>query len=309
MRTSAINDNRYGIMNGPEEMWPNTEAVWFGAFSGESISNIIWIVNIFGFNQSLLGYSDDVLGVHNYFTAYPQGVVMAYSGVSWQKSRVIGADGLGAYVNGSGVIRIWNDWLLSLKNYIFPLANGSEWQVLTSHSNGQLSWEDGGWSSNSFGVSSINGSTGDVFITTDDIQQGTQNQFVQTARITLSSNDLLNLHVNPIQFIAAPWSGKAIIIMDIVAKLNVWSTPYTINGYPNIAVYYNGQNPSDGYKTSYDFLTLMSDVTTRVWAWSIGWATVDIQNKSIDIWYEAGASVTNWDGTVDLYITYKTIDL
>jgi hypothetical protein len=53
-------------------------------------------------------------------------------------------------------------------------------------------------------VSSVNGLIGDLWLTSDDIQAGSQNQFLVTKRITLTSEQILNLHNSPIQALPAP---------------------------------------------------------------------------------------------------------
>lgn len=133
-RMWVTNGNMYAIMNWPEGMWPNTEAVWFGAFSGEHISNINGIVNMFGFNQSLMSYSDDEQGIDSYMTVSPQGSIMAFSGYGQERAVVVNSNGVGFYFNGSG--------------YTFPSTVGLPNQVLTTNGSNELSWTSiGQWSS------------------------------------------------------------------------------------------------------------------------------------------------------------------
>lgn len=211
---------------------------------------------------------------------------------------------------GWNILSLNREWLLSLKNYSFPIEDWQPNQVLSTNGEGILSWVDvsggwGGWA----GVSSLNGQIGDLWLTSDDIEQGEENQFLVTKRITLSAEQILNLHTNPLPALPAPWNNKIITVLDIFARFNPWATAYTPSGFPNVAVYYQDQDPGSALKTNYDFLENTTEFVQKLSPGCFGNCATDMNNKGMFIWYEAGASVSGGDGTVDLYISYKILDL
>lgn len=81
---------------------------------------------MFGFNQSLMSYSDDEQGIDSYMTVSPQGSIMAFSGYGQERAVVVNSNGVGFYFNGSG--------------YTFPSTVGLPNQVLTTNGSNELSW-------------------------------------------------------------------------------------------------------------------------------------------------------------------------
>lgn len=231
--------------------------------------------------------------------------------VLWQNIKLwIGA--LWLYVSsslGGNILQIAQDGTIWFKNYSFPINDGQTNQVLTTDGNGQLSRTDVSWGGGWAGVSSLNGQVWDLWLTSDDITQGDENQFVVTKRITLTANQILNLHTTPIQALPAPWEDKIITILDIFARFNPETTPYTPTGFANLAVYYTDQDPAQALKTNFDFLENTTEFVQKLSPWCFGNCAIDMNNKWLSIWYEAGASVSGGDGTVDLYISYKILDL
>jgi hypothetical protein len=286
LNTDEINDNPivWAIAIFEDMSYLN----WIQSLPGNWLMSVVWAVN-------------NTLWYVNFLAANENGIAMSHvtqMGESDSDNEIL--------VNGNGVqFSFVGDW----NYYRFPMTKWLPWQALVTDGNGELYWADmseweGGWA----GVSSLNGQIGDLWLTTDDIEQGEENQFLVTKRITLSAEQILNLHTNPIQALPAPWSNKIITILDIFARLNAW-TPYTPSWFPNIAVYYEGQNPMEALKTNYDFLQNTTEFVQKLSPWCFGNCASDMNNKGLYIWYEAGASVSGGDGTVDLYISYKILDL
>jgi len=223
-------------------LWPGAEGILFGAFSGEDIFTINGIVNPFGFNQALMSYSDIAQGINAYVSVDSWSSSVAFNGYGQQNLVIVNNNGVSFYFNGIG--------------YNFPTNVGLPNQVLTTDGSNQLSWQSAGgeWGWGGAFISSLNGLIGDVTLTTDDIQEGTNSQFIYTKRFTISSAQLLNLHNNPIQVLVAPGQDKIITIVDAYGRLNAGDTPYTITWYPNVSVYYQDQNPAQWLKTNLNFL-------------------------------------------------------
>jgi len=126
-----------------------------------------------------------------------------------------------------------------------------------------------------------------LWLTTDDIEQGDENQFLVTKRITLSAAQILNLHTNPLVALPAPGPNKIITIVDIFARFNPVTTPYTPSGFPNLAVYYDGQDPAAALKTNFDFLENTTEFVQKLSPGCFGNCATDMNNKGMFIGYEA----------------------
>lgn len=158
-------------------------------------------------------------------------------------------------------------------------------------------------------MTSINGATGAVFLTTDDIEEGNNNQFIYTKRFQLSSAQVLDLHNTPIQVIDAPGAGKMVTIVDVFGRIQPGATPYTLNSFPNVSLYYQDQPIENGYKTNFDFLANTTEFVQAMSPGCFGNCASDMNNKPLFIGMEPGGSVTDGDGSVDVYVSYKILDL
>lgn len=211
--------------------------------------------------------------------------------ISFDDYDVLGSQtqlGLGWYwfyiTSSSGAyMAMTRDGTFSLANYTFPLANGSEWQVLTSHSNGQLSWEDAAAS--------------DTVTTT----------------VYLSSSDILSLGTTPFELIPAPQSNQINMITEMVIIYHFGTTPYYVwdnmMDWRQINVGYDQATNGSVYGTPWHASILIQnqDALNIVHPNTIidDLASATGQPIKIKVTWN---SPENGDGTLEIRITYKTID-
>jgi hypothetical protein len=125
---------------------------------------------------------------------------------------------------------------------------------------------------------------------------------VKTARVVLSSSQILNGFTTPVQVIAAPGAGKFIQLMEVAQIYYFGTTAYLTNTNGNLD--YNG---STTMFQSMNFSGVANSVSMRLHN-QIGPATSVIENTAIT-WFVSGGNPTAGDGTIELDITYRIIDL
>jgi hypothetical protein len=63
-------------------------------------------------------------------------------------------------------------------------------------------------------------------LTSDDIDQGSTNQFLSTEKVTLSAAQILSSNTSPVELLPAPGVGKVILVFDIIAFYDYGTTTY-----------------------------------------------------------------------------------
>lgn len=166
----------------------------------------------------------------------------------------------------------------SIESYAFPREDGDTNQVLTTDGAGQLSWADAGWSS----------SDGILF-----------------TGIFVSSNQIQNMWQNPVELLPEPGANKFIDVIDVIFKYNYGTTPYSAE---TLAAYF-GWSPSEALFVAQYTATL--DLTQNFFIRAQHASS--FQNFAPDESFKLSVqSQTNpWagDGTLEVYITYKIVDL
>lgn len=165
------------------------------------------------------------------------------------------------------------DGTFSLANYTFPLANGSEWQVLTSHSNGQLSWED--WAA---------GGSSDI----------------ESIHVSVNSGQILSMFSSPIELLPAPGAGKVIEVINILVKKNFVSSPYAGDIYPGIIF--------SGAPSLFDNIAGLSIDFTSSQINTIPANGIVVENAPL-LLHTSSSDPTGGDGSLDIYIHYRIVDL
>lgn len=122
--------------------------------------------------------------------------------------------------------------------------------------------------------------------------------------VTLTSEQLLNLHASPIEVIPAPGAGKATIVLKVIYRHILGSTAYTI-GVEN-ALYFADSGvqvaSSDGsvFANNSDNLQISDGAS--------GDLTANFDNRAI-VFTNVGPEMTNGDGTGVVTVQYAILDL
>jgi hypothetical protein len=128
---------------------------------------------------------------------------------------------------------------------------------------------------------------------------------VKTVKVSLTSAQILNSNTTPIQLIAAPGAGKAILITNGLLKGNFVTTPYATNTNGVVRV---GANP-----LFYQYMGFLINFTENIMsalfaADNTYIALASAENTPVTYITEDG-DPTAGDGTIDLYLTYQIITL
>ncbi len=174
--------------------------------------------------------------------------------------------------------------------WVLPSVEGTDGQVLTWHTGG-LSWD------------------------TPAGGGGGGGETVTTVKLSLSQSDILALGTK-VEVVPAPGPGKAIQILNIVGTVNFGTTAYDTNTQ---MVGFEGTDPSNGIFSSINHLNATSSKTILFNANGFGGpssykAVVEnspfyIQAGSSGPGGFTGGNPANGDSTIDLYVTYTTINL
>jgi hypothetical protein len=121
-----------------------------------------------------------------------------------------------------------------------------------------------------------------------------------TTKISLTSEQILNLHTTPLELLPAPGVNKIILIFNIVSNYIYNITAYTGNRF--IQIYYGSPSFTVFFDGSILFNT-SSSITLN----NLTNNYIEI-NSPININVATG-NPANGDGTLDLYISYKIINL
>jgi hypothetical protein len=176
------------------------------------------------------------------------------------------------------------------KEYRFPTDAWQANQVLTTDGAGQLSWAD-----------AAGGSASDTTTTTAQ----------------LSFSDILSLDTNPIVLIPAPGAGKFIRLIDASIKYNFGSVSYQDSYYPwfYMCITYPGVTVT-GYYDCVAASNILILPNSSLRGMTFNGSTEMIENEPLqitiadpDIGDMIDVDLIAWDGTIDIYLTYKIIDL
>ena len=133
---------------------------------------------------------------------------------------------------------------------------------------------------------------------------------LQTATVTLTSAQILNLAATPITIVPAPGSNKTILLTNVLAHYRYNSTAYTINGAGgNFLIGFPGVT-SSAYLTilgQTSFIDQTSDQYLQSYAGGIAAFSASEQvNQPLQITVENDPKLGN--GTVTLTILYSVVN-
>lgn len=128
---------------------------------------------------------------------------------------------------------------------------------------------------------------------------------VKTVKVSLTSAQILSSNTTPIELIAAPGAGKAILIVNGLFKGNFVTTPYATNTNGVVRV---GANP-----LFYQYMACLTNFTENIMsalfaADNTYIALASAENTPVTFITETG-DPTAGDGTIDLHLTYQVITL
>ncbi len=258
-------------------LWQSYPFVWAAASSGD-MQVVAWVLA--GMVPILANQNTAWSWMSSYIMAQQDRALLGFnSDLTNETDRVVELQ-----VLDYGIVFRFPQW-----EYTFPLTAGSNGQVLTTDGSNELSWAD------------VWGAT----------------ESIVTEKISLTAQDILSLDTNSIELISAPGAGKFIRPIDVSIKYNFWSTPYQDNNYswfymcmtyPSVIVtaYYDCvvasnilTSPNSSLRTAYfnDNTEMFENQPLQ-----INIADPD-SNDPLAVDLIAG------DGTIDIYISYKIVDL
>lgn len=137
-------------------------------------------------------------------------------------------------------------------------------------------------------------------------QVATLDANVVTAKVTLSSAQILALHTTPIQLIAAPGAGKVIDVLGVTARTNFLTAAYGTNTELDIT------DATAGTILLKDTANVLGATSTKVFkvepSIASNAALLVTANGAVNATVATGDPATG-AGSVDIYITYKVITL
>lgn len=132
---------------------------------------------------------------------------------------------------------------------------------------------------------------------------------VITAKVSISSAEILALNGAPKTLIAAPGAGKIIQPLMYLLVYTYGAATYAVN--TTAQIYYNGVS-SLGVVTSTilnrteSYIQRMGTASTTAFSFPV--ASADIKNKALIMDVQSGNPTTG-DGTLDVYVSYAVITL
>ena len=174
-------------------------------------------------------------------------------------------------------------------------------------------------------ISSLNGK--DSFVVTDNSDNNKtktvawedvlkDNNLIQNIKVTLTPEQILNLHTTPVDLIPAPGPGKIINLINFISHYEFNTTPYTTTGEPRsqIEVKFQGQ--------TYQQISLIAPIsilesTIDCYGASNSWPGIPFQrntssllpNAALQASIPANAPVTLGDSSIHVYLSYTIKDL
>ncbi len=127
-----------------------------------------------------------------------------------------------------------------------------------------------------------------------------------TVKVTLSAAQILTIYSSPVTFseIAAPGAGKIIKIEGVVAKNNFNTTAFDVAHASGLHVGTLTGTEAQGSINQ----AFCNSASSLIESQTINaGATID-ENEAISVWATV-SDPTVGDGTIDVYITYRTVTL
>jgi hypothetical protein len=122
---------------------------------------------------------------------------------------------------------------------------------------------------------------------------------VLTAKVSLTSAQILALYDTPVELIAAPGAGKVIQLIANASRLNYGSADYLISGSnPSL------QNPTGN---SQGLISTLNSPVSVIFSETLTPTTM-IANEAMNLYIDT-ANPTTGDSTLDIYLTYRIITL
>ena len=121
-------------------------------------------------------------------------------------------------------------------------------------------------------------------------------------KTTISSAELLNLQATAKEIIPAPGAGKALqIVGPVYAKYNANTTLYAGTS----TFFYVNMGASGGGTINFGIVT----GTTNACNWDIQASNKDSWGENLNFKIYPNGTITTGDGTLDIYVNYRTITL
>lgn len=164
------------------------------------------------------------------------------------------------------------------QSYLFPTTDGIYGQVLTTDGNGHLSRSD------MWGASSSENA-------------------ILTTGIFVSSDQLLNMGVNPIELIPSPGEGKYIQPIAVSIKFSPWLTPYTFAWHVVVFEWWSSSN------YLYNFTADLSATESFIVNGGYNISTIAKlgEDEALKLSSIENSSPTGWDWVLEVFITYRIV--
>jgi|TARA_R100000455_G_C6236466_1_gene96618 hypothetical protein len=172
-------------------------------------------------------------------------------------------------------------------------------------------------------ISSLNGK--DSFVVTDNSDNNKtktvawedvlkDNNLIQNIKVTLTPEQILNLHTTPVDLIPAPGPGKIINLINLISHYEFNTTPYTVSSASQVRVKFEGQTVNnvtvlasrgtlqstiDCYGAANNWPNFPFEVNT----------TSLLPNAAIQASVPETAPVTLGDSSIHVYLSYTIKDL
>lgn len=164
----------------------------------------------------------------------------------------------------------------------------------------------------------VDPSTGDTYVgigtTSADWKPtggGGGSQPVQLASVVLTSAQLLALTETPVQLIAAPGVGKAIICVTVVLNYRAGATPYTVNG-TNLFINADGTASNDFGWMAWAQAGFIDQADSQVASTTFLDGNGQVAESGLDnapIFAACDSDPTDGDGTLGITILYFVADV
>lgn len=140
------------------------------------------------------------------------------------------------------------------------------------------------------------------------IDAGGGGAVLSTAKISLTSAQLLALNTSPVEIIAAPGTGKYIAVIQSVYNSLAGATPYAYaDGSNGNGLFYGGADGAGGDGTDNQVFANASSAI-NVGTGGLGSALTNVENLPLLLTDPAG-NMTAGDGTGSITVLYSIIDL
>ncbi len=125
-----------------------------------------------------------------------------------------------------------------------------------------------------------------------------------TTKVTLSAAQMLAIYTTPIELIAAPGAGKIIELISVSARNNFNTTAFDVAHASGLHVGTLTGTEAQGSINQ----AFCNSASSLIESQTINaGATID-ENEAISVWATV-SDPTVGDGTIDVYITYRTVTL